>query len=217
MVLAQIEAVTSDLDVRAVKTGMLARPATIRVVAALAAAGRLPNLVVDPVLVSSTGHHLMEAGGIDAYRDELLAHAVVATPNLRETALLVGADVAALDTVAAMADAGRALLAFGPRVVVVKGGHLLLGAATDSRAPDVVVTADGAVTLDGARVETPNDHGTGCSLAAAVAVGLAEGRDELDAIRRAKAYVAAGLHGAASWRLGHGHGPIDHFGWGSDA
>jgi hydroxymethylpyrimidine/phosphomethylpyrimidine kinase len=216
MVLAQVEAVTSDLEVAAVKTGMLARPATVLVIAKLAATGVLPNLVVDPVLVSSTGHLLMEDGGVNAYREELLAHAVVATPNLRETALLVGTDVGALDTVGAMADAGRALLSLGPRCVVVKGGHLLAGAATASRAPDVVVSADGVVTLDGPRVNTRNDHGTGCSLAAAIAVGLAEGREAIDAVRSAKAYVLGALQGAVSWRLGTGHGPIDHFGWGAD-
>ena len=214
MVRAQVDAVADDLDVAAVKTGMLARPATVLEVARLADAGRLPRLVVDPVLVSSTGHLLMEDGGVDAYRDALFGHARVVTPNLREAALLVGTDVEALRTVEAMLDAGRALLGTGARCVVVKGGHLVEGTATEARAPDVVVTAAGTTTLDGPRVATRNDHGTGCSLAAAIAVGLAEGRDELDAVRRAKSFVADALEGAARWSLGRGHGPIDHLGWG---
>jgi hydroxymethylpyrimidine/phosphomethylpyrimidine kinase len=217
MVRAQVAAVVQDLDVAAVKTGMLARPATVREVARLAAEGALPHLVVDPVLVSSTGHLLMEEGGVDAYRDALFAHAAVVTPNLREAGVLLGVDVDDLGTLEAMADAAVALLGTGARCVVVKGGHLLGGTATETRAPDVVATADGTTTLDGARVTTRNDHGTGCSLAAAIAVGLAEGLAPLDAVRRAKAFVATALDGASTWSLGEGHGPIDHLGWGADS
>lgn len=214
MVRAQVEAVADDLVVASTKTGMLARPATVRTVARLAEEGRLPRLVVDPVLVSSTGHLLMEDGGVDAYRDELFAQAIVVTPNLRETAVLVGIELAALRTVDAMADAGRTLLSMGPTCAVVKGGHQLEGSATDAVAPDVVVTCDGVVIVEGARVATRNDHGTGCSLASAIAVGLAEGLEPVDAVRRAKSFVYEALKGAAGWHLGAGHGPIDHLGWG---
>ena len=214
MVRAQVAAVVEDLVVAATKTGMLARPATVREVARLAAEGALPHLVVDPVLVSSTGHLLMEDGGVAAYRDALFAHAEIVTPNLREAAVLLGVDVASLGTIEAMAGAARALLATGAACVVVKGGHLLGGAATEVRAPDVVATASGTTTLDGPRVATRNDHGTGCSLAAAIAVGLAEGHGALESVRRAKAFVVAALEGAATWSLGEGHGPIDHLGWG---
>lgn len=216
MVREQVACVTDDLAVDAVKTGMLARPATIRAVAGLAAEGRLPHLVVDPVLVSSTGHLLMEEGGVDAYRDELFAHAAVVTPNLREAALLLGVDVAELGTIEAMTAAAAALRETGAACVVLKGGHLLEGRATASRAPDVVVTATGATTLDGPRVVTRNDHGTGCSLAAAIAVGLSEGLDALGAVERAKSFVARALAGASTWTVGHGHGPIDHLGWGAE-
>jgi hydroxymethylpyrimidine/phosphomethylpyrimidine kinase len=215
MVREQVLCVTDDLEVAAVKTGMLARPSTVREVARLAEEGRLPHLVVDPVLVSSTGHLLMEDGGVEAYRDGLFAHAAVITPNLREAALLLGVDVASLATTEAMADAATALRATGASCVVVKGGHLLEGAAA-LRAPDVVVTAEGTAILDGPRIATRNDHGTGCSLAAAIAVGLAEGLDALDAVVRAKAFVAGALSGSSSWALGAGHGPIDHLGWGGD-
>jgi hydroxymethylpyrimidine/phosphomethylpyrimidine kinase len=215
MLVAQIEAVTSDLEVSAVKTGMLARPESVRAVATLAATGVLPHLVIDPVLVSSTGHLLMEAGGVVAYRDELFAHADVVTPNLRETAVLLGCDVDELATIEAMADAARALLGLGARCAVVKGGHLLDHGDTAKRAPDVVATSDDTVTLDGPRIDTRNDHGTGCSLSAAIAVGLAEGLVPLAAVTRAKGFVADALRGAAHWELGHGHGAIDHLGWGN--
>jgi hydroxymethylpyrimidine/phosphomethylpyrimidine kinase len=213
MVRAQVDAVTEDLTLAAVKTGMLARPATILEVASIASEGRLPHLVCDPVLISSTGHLLMEEGGVDAYRDQLFAHAEVVTPNLREAAVLLGRDVATLGSLEAMAEAAEALRATGARCVVVKGGHALDGQATARRAPDVLVDDAGVVTLDGPRVDTRNDHGTGCSLAAAIAVGLAEGRSPRDAVAAAKAFVAAALAGAAAWNLGRGHGPIDHLGW----
>ncbi|HEV2428096.1 MAG TPA: bifunctional hydroxymethylpyrimidine kinase/phosphomethylpyrimidine kinase [Acidimicrobiales bacterium] len=212
-VVAQAEAVLDDLAVAAVKTGMLGQRATVTAVAALAARGRLPHLVVDPVLVSSTGHPLMGRGGVDAYRDALIPFARVLTPNLREAAILCGVEVEAVSSVDDMAELGRALLALGARHVVVKGGHFQRGGATERGAPDVVVSERGVSVLDAQRVLTDNDHGTGCSLSAAIAAGLALGRDVDDAIRDAKAFVLAALTGAAPWHLGKGHGPIDHLGW----
>jgi hydroxymethylpyrimidine kinase/phosphomethylpyrimidine kinase len=213
MVRCQIETVTDDFAVAAVKTGMLARPATIYQVAALAREGRLPRLVVDPVLVSSSGHPLMEAGGAEAYRDALLPAATVATPNLREAAVLAGVDVRELTTVDAMVEVGRALLALGPRHVLVKGGHFAEGSVTEQRAPDVLIDASGHRVFDAERVDTSNDHGTGCSLAAAITARLALGDDVGDAVSTAKAFVLRSLRGAAPWHLGRGHGPIDHLGW----
>lgn len=202
----QIEAVLDDLPVAGVKTGMLATSAVVEMVGRRAAAGDLPHLVVDPVLVSSTGHRLLDADGPAAYLDKLLPYAEVTTPNLREASLLAGM---AIDDVDAMVEAARRLAGSGARTVVVKGGHL-----AGDVAPDVVWHEGTATILEGRRVPTSNDHGTGCSLAAAVAARLALGDDPLDALRHAKAYVAAAIGGAARWRLGAGHGPIDHFGWG---
>ncbi len=215
LVRSQVAAVTEDLVVAAVKTGMLATTATVLEVAALAGEGLLPHLVVDPVLVSSTGHLLMEPGGVDAYRSDLVPRSEVLTPNLRETAVLLGCELGELRTIAAMTDAAVALRGLGAGCCVVKGGHLLEAGATESRAPDVVATPVGVTTLDAPRVKTRNDHGTGCSFAAAVAVGLAQGCDVLGAVTDAKDFVARALEGAAGWRLGAGHGPIDHLGWGS--
>ena len=203
----QVESVLDDFDVLSVKTGMLATPGIVDVVADLAVAGRLPQLVVDPVLVSSSGQALMTPDGLDAYRTRLLPHALVVTPNLREAAALTGRMVEQLMNVEAMIEAAEQIRAWGTLFVVVKGGHL-----TDA-AHDVVAGPDGITVLEAVRVETGNDHGTGCSLSAAIAANLALGAGVLESVRAAKAYVARGLAGGAGWRLGAGHGPIDHFGW----
>ncbi len=211
MVCLQVEAVLDDFDVRSVKTGMLANRDIVNAVAGLAAAGRLPRLVVDPVLVSSSGQALMSPDGLEAYVGRLLPHALVVTPNLREAAALTGMDVGDLVDVTAMTAAAQRIRAGGPRYVVVKGGHL-----TDA-AHDVVAGPEGVTVLEATRVVTGNDHGTGCSLSASIAAHLAMGDDVLDAVRAAKSFVARGLAGGAGWRLGAGHGPIDHFGWSTGA
>jgi len=158
-VLAQVQAVLDDLRPRAVKTGMLASGATINAVAALAERGALERLVVDPVLVSSTGHRLVDELGVDAYRTRLLPLAIVATPNLREAAVLTGRLLEDLGSVEAMVAAAEELRALGADTVVVKGGHLAqaVGAGTASAttpSPDVVVGPGGPVVLEGDRVVT---------------------------------------------------------------
>ena len=208
MVLSQVHAVLADLPPAAVKTGMLANAAIVEAVADLAARGLLPLLVVDPVLVSTSGYSLMEEGGVDAYRDLLLPHAEVATPNLTEAALLSGRDLEDLATVEDMAETAEWLRKLGTNTVVVKGGHLEGDVATD-----VVAGPGGVTVLESERVDTLNDHGTGCSLSAAIAANLALGAPPLAAVEEAKSYVHRALSGAARWHLGSGHGPIDHFGW----
>ena len=209
---AQVRSVTSDLHVLATKTGMLAQASTVRRVAALAREGLLPHLVVDPVLVATSGDVLMAEGGLEAYRHEIFPLAEIVTPNLREAAVLCDVelnDVRTIDDVEALA---RTVLAMGPTYVLVKGGHLVDPHHRD-RSTDLLLSADGLVVFDGARVVTSNDHGTGCSLSSAIAAGLALGRNVSDATRDAKSFVLAALEGAASWRLGDGRGPIDHLGW----
>jgi hydroxymethylpyrimidine kinase/phosphomethylpyrimidine kinase len=203
----QVETVLDDFEVRSVKTGMLANTGIVTSVACLAEQGRLPALVVDPVLVSSTGHPLMEPEGIAAYLERLLPQALVATPNLREAAVLGGTTVAALVSLEARVAVAQQLRGRGARWVVLKGGHL-----TDS-ADDVVVGPEGVTVLPSRRVETGNDHGTGCSLSAAIAARLAQGDEVLDAVTAAKDFVYRALAGGAGWQLGAGHGPVDHFGW----
>jgi hydroxymethylpyrimidine/phosphomethylpyrimidine kinase len=212
---AQIDAVLEDLSVEAVKTGMLANASLVEVVVEHARAGRLPNLVVDPVLVSSTGHALMDITGIDAYRGDLIPCARVITPNLIEAAILARHDPGELDSTDAMVEVAHQLFALGPETVVVKGGHLGRSRRPGQGAgsPDVVVSAEGVQILPADRVNTGNDHGTGCSLSAAIACHLAMGRAPLEAITSAKAFVRRALLGATDWKLGSGHGPIDHLGW----
>src|SRR6266540_1075515 len=187
----QIGAVLSDLPVAATKTGMLASTEIVAVVADRAAAGELPNLVVDPVLVASSGDPLSLGGVADAY-PKLFAHAAVITPNLREASLLLGRPLSTVDD---MVGAASDL------------------AGTGTQAVDVA-WQDGNVTyLRGPWIDTPNTHGTGCTFASAVAAGLASGLPLADALHRAKQYVTRALAGAVDWRLGGGHGPLNHFEW----
>lgn len=202
MVTAQLDSVLSDFSVRAVKTGMLGTPEIAAAVAAAARDGRLPDLVVDPVLVATSGHRL---GVVDAV-ERLLPYAKVATPNCAEAGAIVGRRI---DTPEEMAQAARELAASGARAVVVTGGDL----PDPDEAIDVLWTGESAVFLRRPRVPTRHTHGTGCSFSAAVAVRLALGDPVPDAVRFAKDYVARGLAGACGWTLGGGRGPLDHFGW----
>jgi len=207
-VVAQIEAVLDDLDVAAVKTGMLANVGIVRAVADLAAQGRLPNLVVDPVMVSSSGDRLLEPAAERLYLDALLPLARVFTPNLREAEVLLGYTIR---TLAEQHEAAYALGKFGPAAVVVKGGHAIADSADE--AVDVVWDGTATYELRAARVDTPNNHGTGCSFASATAAGLARGLGLRESVSAAKAYVFGAVLGGRDWQIGSGHGPLDHFGW----
>ena len=207
---AQLDAVLDDLPVAAVKTGMLATEEVVRAVADVAAAGRLPNLVVDPVLVSSTGARLLDPGAERAYLDALFPRALVVTPNTREASALVGGTVV---TAADATEAARELGRLGPAWVVVKGGHQVDDAGNEAASADavdiVVETATGAVTeLRAPRVATRNDHGTGCTFGAAMAAMLARGAAVPEALATAKRFVHEGLEMSADWTLGAGHGPV---------
>lgn len=203
----QIESVVHDLDVRAVKTGMLGTADVVQAVARQLDRHGLRTVVVDPVMVASTGARLLEPEAERAYLDELLPRARVVTPNRMEAGVLVGRD---LPTVADMVAAAHELAELGIEVVVVKGGD-----ATDEgdEAVDVALVDGNLHELRAPRVDSGNDHGTGCSFASSVAARLALGDDPLTALRHAKDFVHRGLLGAARWRLGAGHGPIDHLGW----
>jgi hydroxymethylpyrimidine/phosphomethylpyrimidine kinase len=209
----QIDALLSDMPVVAVKTGMLATSAAVATVARRAAAGELPHLVVDPVVVSSTGRTLLDEDAVGSYIDLLLPHAELVTPNTREAAILTGKAQDEICDVEAMVEAGRHLLAMGARNVLVKGGHL-----EGEGSPDVLVSRGGEgsnsiLVLESARVVSQNDHGTGCTLSAAITALLARQSELSFAVRRAKSYVTSAIDGAKAWRLGAGHGPLDHFGW----
>ncbi|MER3396501.1 MAG: bifunctional hydroxymethylpyrimidine kinase/phosphomethylpyrimidine kinase [Acidimicrobiia bacterium] len=206
-VLAQVEAVVSDIEILSTKTGMLANAGIISTVAELAKQGVLPNLVVDPVMVSASGDRLLDADAEHAYLEVLFSQALVVTPNLRETRVLVRREIK--DT-KAMRNAAEELAGSGARYVVIKGGHLEQQA---DEAIDVVFTPSGEIVeLRSPRIDTKNVHGTGCTFASAIAARLALGDEPIAAIAAAKEYVTRALELAATWRLGGGRGPVDHLG-----
>jgi hydroxymethylpyrimidine/phosphomethylpyrimidine kinase len=208
VVVAQVEAVLDDLPVAAVKTGMLGTVAVVEAIGGLAAAGRLPRLVVDPVMVASSGDRLLEPAAERCYLDRLLPHATVLTPNLREAEVLLGQPIT---TLAEQREAAAALAARGPSTVVIKGGHPV--ADTPTVAVDVVWHAGSLRELSHPRLDTPNNHGSGCTFAAATAALLAHGHPVDHAVEEAKAFTWRAVRGGAAWSLGRGHGPLDHFGW----
>ena len=187
----QLDSVLDDLPVAAVKTGMLANRDIIAVVGDYATAGRLPNLVVDPVMVSSTGARLLDAGAESLYL-ELLAHATVVTPNAREA--LVLQEVAGLAT-------GDELGRLCPGWLVVTG---------EVTATELIHHDNGWHELPGETINTANDHGTGCTFSAVVAAALAAGMAPLDAIVGAKDFVRECILRSAEWDLGAGRGPVAH-------
>jgi hydroxymethylpyrimidine/phosphomethylpyrimidine kinase len=200
----QIDAVAADLKVGAAKTGMLNDRATVLAVVEGVRRHGLNPLVVDPVMVATSGDMLLEPDAVEAVRAELLPLADVITPNLAEAARLLGADAAV--SVHEMEAQARALLALGPKAVLLKGGH-----GNGSDAVDVLVTRDVApVHLALPRIATPNTHGTGCTMSAAIAAYLAKGESLGDAVQGAKRFVHAALAAGAELKIGDGSGPVDH-------
>jgi len=199
MVVAQMEAVATDMKVAAAKTGMLANAAIVTAVADAAARLRLAPLVVDPVMVAKSGDRLLDAAAERAYVERLFPLATLLTPNLHEAAALLGRPVR---DVLEMRDAARDLRALGAGAVLVKGGAL----AGD--AVDVFFDGERLVDLTTPRIDTPNVHGTGCALSAAICARLALGAELLDAVRGAKAYLTEALR--RSYAVGRGRGVPDH-------
>jgi hydroxymethylpyrimidine/phosphomethylpyrimidine kinase len=203
-VTAQIDAVFADLDVKAVKIGMVAQLATIDAIAADLKRCSPKHIVLDPVMVATSGDRLLAAEAVDALRTKLIPLASLITPNLPEAAALL--DEAVASTEAAIASQGRRLLAMGCPAVLIKGGH---GQGAESI--DYLVSGTGTITLAAPRIATKNTHGTGCSLSSAIAAGLAKGEDMETAVRHAKAWISAAIAAADRLGVGHGHGPIHHF------
>lgn len=199
----QIETVTADMTVAGAKTGLLANEEIVKEVASLASG--LPPLVVDPVLVASTGRRLTDEATVRAYRELLLPVAAVATPNLYEAGVLLGEPVATLDEAR---QAARRLGDLAP-VVVVKGGH----GQDPTTSVDVVWDGKQCWEISRPRVQSVNTHGSGCTFSAAIAAGMAWGLALREAIEQASAFVHRAIQGSAGWRLGAGAGPLDHFGW----
>ena len=201
---AQMDAVFSDLNVGAVKIGMLSNAPAIDAVAEGLERHRAANVVLDPVMVATSGDRLLKPDAVDTLRRRLIPKAIVLTPNLAEAAALLDTPVAS-DEVAMQNQATR-LLGLGARAVLIKGGH-----AGGGRSVDLLVDAEGVERLDAPRFETRNTHGTGCTLSAALAAGLAKGLTLSEAARTAKNYVTAAIAAADRLSIGWGHGPVHHF------
>jgi len=203
-IVAQIDAVFSDLDVGAVKIGMLSRAPAIEAIGAALDRHRAKNTVLDPVMVAASGAQLLADDAIATLRKVLIPRALLITPNLPEAAALTGTPMAKDE--AGMAAQARQLLQAGARNVLIKGGH---GEGADS--VDLLMGADYDERLAAPRHPTRNTHGTGCTLSSAVAAGLAKGLDLVAAVRAAKSYVTAAITAADRLAIGHGHGPLHHF------
>ena len=197
----QIEVCLGDIGADAIKTGMLHDVPAIEAVArAIAEHGAGLPLIADPVMVAKGGAALLEAGAVDSLKRVLLPMVTVLTPNLPEAEILAGMTIEDVD---GMKRAAQSLRSLGPRAVLLKGGHLPGGTIHD-----VLASEDGTLVFDSPRIETSNTHGTGCTLASAIATGLAQGMALADAVGRARAYVREAIRTAPG--LGGGHGPLNH-------
>jgi len=197
---AQIDAVVSDLRPEALKTGMLATAELVSTVATAIREHELVRYVLDPVMVATSGDRLLAADAVTTLVRELLPLADVVTPNLHEAAILAARPVATVDD---MRRAGARILELGASAVLLKGGHL------EDEAVDLLMDGREERIWRRPRIDTPHTHGTGCTLSAAIAAGLARGDDLGSAVDRAVRYVSRAI--AAAPGLGHGHGPINHF------
>lgn len=198
----QIKSVMSDIGTDAVKTGMLANESIVKTVMRAVQDFRIPNLVVDPVMVAKSGDPLLAEEARHALKEHLLPLATVITPNIFEAEAMLGQKIKSLND---MKDAAAALKQTGCKWAVLKGGHL----AIDSEAVDVVYNGQDFHILRSLHIETQNTHGTGCTFASAIAAGLAKGFHPLQAIQHAKTYITEAI--AQSVSMGSGHGPTNHF------
>jgi hydroxymethylpyrimidine/phosphomethylpyrimidine kinase len=203
-VAAQLDTLLSDVRIDAVKTGMLGTAEIVVAVADRLVAHGVTRLVVDPVMVAKSGDRLLAAEAVAALRERLLPLALVATPNLPEAADLLDEPEAA--SLAAMRATARRLHRLGPRLVVLKGGHL-----AGARSVDIVDDGAAQIELDAPRIATRNTHGTGCTFSAAIAALLARHAAPIDAVREAKTYLTAAIAAADRLEVGSGHGPVHHF------
>ncbi|MGE3333330.1 MAG: bifunctional hydroxymethylpyrimidine kinase/phosphomethylpyrimidine kinase [Rhodospirillaceae bacterium] len=201
IVAGQIDAVAGDIGIDVVKTGMLAsRPMIEAVADTLARTASGVRRVVDPVMRAKGGHALLAEDAAQALVHRLVSGATIVTPNLPEAEALTGRTI---KTIADMEKAVDACRALGAQAVLLKGGHL-----EGADLLDLLITADKVMRFEGTRIDTTSTHGTGCTLASAIAAGLARGSSLVDAVTAARTYVRGAI--LAAPRLGHGHGPLNH-------
>ena len=199
----QIDAIFADIEVSAVKIGMLGSPDVVEAVAQALKRHGAKNIVLDPVLVATSGDSLGAPGVVEAMRAHLLPLARVVTPNIPEAMRFTG--LAEPQNVQDLAVLAGHFLELGAQAVLVKGGHM-----QGDKASDVLFEADQAEVFSQPRVETKNTHGTGCTLSSAIAAQLAKGLDLPRAVESAKAYLTQALRDSVRLDVGHGHGPVHH-------
>lgn len=200
----QLDTLFADVRIDAVKLGMLGTAEVVTTVADALHRHHVRRLVVDPVMVSKNGHHLLSPDAVAALRRDILPLAEIVTPNLPEAEVLLGC--APIRTLADMRAAARALRAFGSRIVLLKGGHL-----EGPESIDVIDDGSAQIELHSPRIATQNTHGTGCTLSAAITALLPQHDNPADAIRAAKDYLSAAIAAADRLSVGSGHGPVHHF------
>jgi hydroxymethylpyrimidine/phosphomethylpyrimidine kinase len=201
----QIDAVMDDIGTDAVKIGMLHSPEVIEIVAEKLDQWSCPNIVLDPVMISKSGDKLLQDDAVNALKSILIPKATIITPNLPEASVLLGHDVKTIDD---MNLAVKDLSNFGCSNVLLKGGHL-----TQDESCDLLYQkeTDTLTELPGTRIQTPNSHGTGCTLSSAICANLANGLELVNAVKKAKVYIADALGAGAEYETGKGHGPVNHF------
>jgi hydroxymethylpyrimidine/phosphomethylpyrimidine kinase len=200
----QMDAVFSDLEVNAVKIGMLSVPVAIAAIAAGLERWQQTLVVLDPVMIATSGDRLLVPAAVDVLKRELIPRALIVTPNLPEAAALLDEPIAKTED--EMRAQAERLLKLGAQAVLIKGGH-----ASGPEAIDLLVTPIASVRLSAQRVITKNTHGTGCTLSSAIAAGLAKGYRLSEAVADAKAYVTHAIEAADELNVGHGRGPTHHF------
>jgi hydroxymethylpyrimidine/phosphomethylpyrimidine kinase len=201
---AQMDAVFSDLQVNAVKIGMLSVPVAIATVAAGLERWKQTHIVLDPVMVATSGDRLLAPAAVELLKRELIPRVMLVTPNLPEAAVLLDVPIARSES--DMREQAEALLAMGAKAVLMKGGHL-----SGLEAIDLLVTPAASARLSAERVTTKNTHGTGCTLSSAIAAGLAKGHRLAEAVGDAKSYVTHAIGAADELSVGQGAGPTHHF------
>lgn len=200
MIQAQIETVFDDIPVDAVKIGMLSSADVVRTVAETLGKYDAPHIILDPVMISKAGHHLLQAEAIEALKDVMIPLATMITPNVPEAEVLTGMKIVTTED---METACRKMHALGAKSILLKGGHL----TTDPN--DLFYDGETFYWYPGKRIETKNTHGTGCTLSSAITANLAKGASLTEAIEIAKAYITEAIK--QSFDLGKGHGPVHHF------
>lgn len=201
----QLTAIFTDIGTDAIKIGMLYSAELIEAVAETLNNFRPRNIVLDPVMVAQSGDKLLQDEAIQAIKEHLMPVADVVTPNLPEAEVLLGQQI---ETFQDVQRAARELSMIGGRSILIKGGHMAESKSTDLL---YLTEEDRFCSLEAARIDSQNNHGTGCTLSSAIAAHMARGSDIEEAVNKAKTFIHNAIRAGAAYKIGHGHGPVHHF------